>query len=419
MSTVESERPAYNRKLVGYKSFQRHNPLSDLFEVRRFHHVEFWCGDATNTSRRFSYGLGMPLIARSDQGTGNHKFASYVLRSGELTFAFTAPYSVAAPKEDDTHSPLPAYDEEHAYEFLKRHGLAVRALGIEVADADVAYHAATAKGAVSVLPPTRLTSKGKENGSLTVAEIKLYGDVVLRFVSGDFSGPFVPGYETVANAPQVSYGLQRLDHAVGNVPELMPAIEYLAGCTGFHEFAEFVAEDVGTVDSGLNSMVLASNNEMVLLPINEPTHGTRRKSQIQTYLEQNEGAGLQHMALKTDDIFHTLREMRARSDFGGFDFMPRPSEDYYKSLPEKIGDTLTPDQYQECEKLGILVDRDDQGVLLQIFTKPLGDRPTVFIEIIQRLCMVENGHEGNGQALEQDAVQPVQPTPVEVGGCGG
>ena len=127
----------------------------------------------------------------------------------------------------------------------------------------------------------------------------------------------------------------------------------------FSQFAEFISDDVGTVDSGLNSMVLGNNNEMVLLPINEPTFGTKRKSQIQTYLEQNEGAGVQHIAVKTDDIFATLREMRSRKHLGGFDFMPQPSDKYYRNLPAKIGDSLTAAQLKECEELGILVDKDD------------------------------------------------------------
>ncbi|MCG8462780.1 MAG: hypothetical protein MI919_41370, partial [Holophagales bacterium] len=176
----------------------------------------------------------------------------------------------------------------------------------------------------------------------------------------------------------------------------------------FHEFAEFTAEDVGTVDSGLNSIVLANNNEYVLLPINEPTFGTKRKSQIQTYLEQNEGAGLQHLALKTNDIFSCLRKMRAVSDRGGFEFMPRPSDEYYRKLPNRIGDSLTPEQYAAAEELGILVDKDDQGVLLQIFTKPVSDRATIFLEIIQRVgCeYVQKGKNGAATVMQK-------------GGCGG
>jgi len=243
-----------------------------------------------------------------------------------------------------------------------------------------------------------------EQEKAVISEIKLYGDVIIRWVSLEgFTGPYLPQFAKV-DTPDFNYGLVRLDHAVGNAPVMFDVIEYIQKATGFHEFAEFTAADVGTVDSGLNSMVLANNNEMVLLPINEPTFGTKRKSQIQTYLEQNEGPGLQHLALKTNDIFRTMREMRQRTLVGGFDFMPKPSNDYYKNLPEKIGDILTKEQYEEIEKLGLLADKDDQGTLLQIFTKPLGDRPTVFIEIIQRIGCLEKSPEG----LEE-----------QKGGCGG
>ena len=180
--------------------------------------------------------------------------------------------------------------------------------------------------------------------------------------------------EPPTSFPELDYGIRRLDHAVGNVPELAPAVNYVKKFTGFHEFAEFTAEDVGTNESGLNSVVLANNDEMVLLPLNEPVYGTKRKSQIETYLEHNEGAGVQHLALMSSDIFRTLREMRKRSCVGGFEFMPSPPPTYYKNLKKRAGDVLSDEQIKECEELGILVDRDDQGTLLQIFTKPIGDR---------------------------------------------
>jgi len=213
----------------------------------------------------------------------------------------------------------------------------------------------------------------------------------------------LPNYEEVESLP-LTYGLVRLDHAVGNVHKLVEAVEYITKFSGFHEFAEFTSDDVGTTESGLNSMVVASNNEMVLLPINEPTFGTKRKSQIQTYLEHNEGPGLQHLALICDDIFTTLREMRTRTHIGGFDFMPKPPPTYYKNLANRVGSILTDEQIKQCDELGILVDKDDQGVLLQIFTKPIGDRPTIFIEIIQRIGCMEKDETG---------------VVVQKGGCGG
>uniref|UniRef100_M4BWQ0 4-hydroxyphenylpyruvate dioxygenase n=1 Tax=Hyaloperonospora arabidopsidis (strain Emoy2) TaxID=559515 RepID=M4BWQ0_HYAAE len=345
-------------KLVGFKNFQQYNPRTDRFDVHKFHHVEFYCTDATNASRRFAWGLGMSQVGKSDQSTGNHVSASYVIQSGEVKLVFTAPYALETHKAPEAVSSLPGYDPEFAQKFVLKHGLAVRAVGIRVGDAQVAYELSVQNGGVGVQKPHTLTDK-TSGKSTTISEVQLYGDVVIRWISGDFDGGFVPGYETCA-CPDASIGIQRLDHCVGNVPKLLDAV----------------------------NMVLASNNEMVLLPINEPTYGTKRKSQIQTYLEQNVGAGLQHMALKTNDIFYTLAEIRKRSHLGGFEFMPKPNKVYYEQMPERIGDTLTKEQYKQIEQLGLLVDKDEQGILLQIFTKPLGDRATVFFEIIERVgCM--------------------------------
>nr|BAH10638.1 4-hydroxyphenylpyruvate dioxygenase [Hevea brasiliensis] len=410
--SVPSSAPGF--KLLGFSNFVRTNPRSDLFKVKRFHHVEFWCTDATNTACRFSWGLGMPFVAKSDLSTGNVTHASYLLRSGDLSFLFTAPYSpTIASMENFSHTAtasIPTFSHEACRNFSAKHGLGVRAIAIEVEDAEIAYNTSVARGALPMGGPITLDNRA------VVAEVHLYGDVVLRYISYKNSNPnlndsspdswFLPKFESVDEASSfpLDYGIRRLDHAVGNVPELAPAVSYVKEFTGFHEFAEFTAEDVGTSESGLNSLVLANNEDTVLLPLNEPVFGTKRKSQIQTYLEHNEGAGLQHLALVSEDIFKTLREMRRRSGVGGFDFMPSPPPTYYRNLKNRVGDVLTDEQIKECEELGILVDRDDQGTLLQIFTKPVGDRPTIFIEIIQRVgCMIkdETGKE------------------YQKGGCGG
>ncbi|XXG68766.1 hypothetical protein AAC387_Pa06g1778 [Persea americana] len=394
-------------KLVGYSNFIRSNPRSDRFPVLRFHHIEFWTSDATNASRRFSWGLGMPIVAKSDLSTGNSLHASYLLQSSHLRFLFSAPYS-QNPNYLQNHDPAPAipsFSVPAAHSFVAAHGFAVRAVAVKVADAGDAFHVSVAHGAVPAAEPVEL------GRGCRMSEVRLYGDVVLRYVSfgeeeeSDFGElGFLPGFERVEESYPLDFGIRRLDHAVGNVASLAEAVEYVKGFTGFHEFAEFSAEDVGTAESGLNSVVLANNDEMVLLPMNEPVFGTKRKSQIQTFLEHNEGPGLQHLALLSEDIFRTLREMRKRSWVGGFEFMPSPPPTYYKNLKNRAGNVLTEEQIKECEELGILVDRDDQGVLLQIFTKPVGDRPTIFIEIIQRIgCMVK-GEEGKT---------------YQKGGCGG
>ena len=498
-------------ELKGFDSFVRKNPKTDKIDVLKFHHVEFSCGDATTTYKRYVLGLGMKLISKSDLSTGNSLHASYTIRSGECTMMFTAPYGkstsidssgkIAGSKvtsdvgvrgdvdEDEQKSnggreefidtsdftqkmlvtpsnmkmlgldgtddlklknglasvekasglpivdtplldaalsklshPFPDFDISDFDRFFKKHGLGVKVIAIEVEDVRKAYDTLLDESMkfnekeggksksksiqrVSVTEPTTVVEQGGSRGYVKYAEIMLYGDVVLRLVSSEktFNGKFWPNFQDVKEkesalpesiAPRGDYGIYRFDHVVGNLYDLTATRRRIASITGFHDFAEFTAADVGTVDSGLNSVVLASNNEMVLLPLNEPTYGTKRKSQIQTYLELNNGEGVQHMALFTKDIFYTLERMRSVQTLGGFEFVPNQGKDYYERLKVRLGDSLTPEQYSKCEELGILADKDDQGVLLQIFTKPVGDKPTLFLEIIQRVgCNV--GEDGN------------------------
>lgn len=390
----------------------RVNPKSDAFEARSFHHLELYCADAAATAGRFAHALGMDTLAT----TRNNRFASTAIGSGDVRLAFTAPL---APPATDTSPPpdgLAAdldYDPAAAHAFVAAHGgVAVRAVCLRVGDAADAYRACVADGGgEGVLPPRPLA-----DGAGQVAEVRLYGDVVLRLLSLDdgYEGAHLPGYDDAAAASSGGvesgdYGIKRVDHVVGNVWEMAPTISRLQAMLGFHEFAEFTAEDVGTVDSGLNSMVLANNEQSILLPINEPTYGTRRRSQIETYLVENAGEGVQHIALATDDIFATVRAMREAGRRGGLTFMDPPGDDYYDELPERIGtDLVTPEQLASAKELGLLVDRDPEGALIQVFTRPVGDRPTLFLEIIQRIgCMVDGpGDEGDAE-------------PVQLGGCGG
>lgn len=405
---------------------QPHPP--DHLGTQSFHHIEFYSGDASTFAKRMELALGLPITCWSSLGTGNDVCTSYGLECGDVRFVVTAPLSRRARSASSSKGagssgsnvqmtapcPLPGYDAEYARDFYSRHGLAVRAVGIVVENVTQAYLGAAENGAMGVLEPT--IAKSYCGGQdCEMAEIKLYGDVVLRMLNfreddgKQSSGPFLPHLAPYPSARKTkqTYGLTRLDHTVGNVPNLLEAQKYIQSFSNYHPFAEFTPDDIGTVDSGLNSVVLASKNEEVLLPLNEPTEG-KRKSQIQTFLEQNEGPGLQHIAIKTDDIFETISKMRyAEENLGGFELMVRPSDGYYKELPDRLGDKLTKDQYEKLEELGILADADEEGVLLQIFTKPLGDRPTLFIEIIQRIgCVLEEDEE----KLEALKVKP---------GCGG
>jgi 4-hydroxyphenylpyruvate dioxygenase len=343
-----------------------------------FHHVEFYCGDARMAANQFACALGMSVTGTTGQSTGNDKCVSYGLASGNFHLLLTAPYSrevvangVAVDEEKniqyDAPLPMPNFDVAQAHNFFQKHGLAARAVALHVKDAETAFEVSVRNGATPVLEPTFLSTcpgqekQGVKTTGCYIAEVQLYGDVVLRYVSYPPKDGSVPGDESVQAsvtqpnmpflphlapagdlAPKTeSYGIFKIDHAVGNVPNLLETYERIKTFTGFHEFAEFTSEDVGTVDSGLNSVVLASDSEEVLLPINEPMFG-KRKSQIQTYLEQNEGAGLQHLALKTRDIFSTVEKMReTQTRIFGFELMKRPSQEYYEELPSRIGDKLT------------------------------------------------------------------------------
>lgn len=371
---------------------QNNDVIPDKIAAKSFHHIEFYCGDATTTYKRFMSSLGMNIIAKSDQSTGNTVHASYCLESHRMKMLFSAPYNNLNATKDGI---APGFHSDTATLFFQKHGLGVRAIAVEVEDVFASYNIMTQNGGKSNIFPQCIRDS---DGYIDIAEIFLYGDVVLRLInSKNYNGIFLPKFTPVSSgARSPTYGIERFDHIVGNLWSLQPTTALLKSMTGFHEFAEFVAEDVGTIDSGLNSIVLANMHETVLLPLNEPTFGTKRKSQIQTYLEQNNGEGVQHLALFTNDIVHTLKKMK--EIVGGFEFMDPQPKSYYEKLPAKLGSLLSSKQYQQIEELGILADKDqDDGVLLQVFTKPLSDRPTIFIEIIQRIgCLNSDGSQKPG-----------------------
>jgi 4-hydroxyphenylpyruvate dioxygenase len=262
-----------------------------------FHHVEFYCGDARSMATRFSLGLGMPITGSTGQHTGNDKCVSYGLESGNVRFLLTAPYSKArssvsssesSPEvPEDAPNPLPGFSPSEAHSFFSKHGLAARAVGIEVKDTKAAFEASVAKGARPVLEPTYIPACGGQKGEggeelkgCHMAEVELYGDVVLRYVSfpernESTNLPFLPHLHPMKSkmVDRQTIGIHRFDHAVGNVWDLLASLAHISEYTGFHDFAEFTTEDVGTVDSGLNSVVMASDTEDILLPLNEPTEG--------------------------------------------------------------------------------------------------------------------------------------------------
>ncbi|XP_037470783.1 4-hydroxyphenylpyruvate dioxygenase-like [Triticum dicoccoides] len=373
---------------------------TDRFRMIDFHHVEFWCADAASAAGRFSFGLGVPLAAESGLSTGNTAHASHLLhsRSGSLAFLFSAPYA----QGDAVTASVPSFDADTARRFTADHGLAVRAVAVRVPDAAAAFRTSVDAGARPSFAPAEL------GHGFQLAEVQLYGDAVLRFVSypDETAIPFLPRFESIPSSGATpDYGLTRFDHIVGDVPHLAPVAAYIAGFTGFHEFSRFTGDQVGTAESSLNVVVLANNSENVLLTVVEPVHGTKRRSQVQTYLDHHGGSGVQHLAMASDDVLGTLRKIRARSTMGGFELLPPPPASYYDDVRRHAGDVLSEAQIKECQELGVRVDKDDHGgVVLQIFTKAAGDRPTLLLEFIQRIGCMEK--DENGQEYQR-------------GGCGG
>jgi 4-hydroxyphenylpyruvate dioxygenase len=373
------------------------NTKTDKFQMLKFDHLEVTTGDAVSTTKIFKRGLGMELVAQSLNETGNYTYASYVLKTHDVKIIVTAPY-LSQSKRPEDHPPNPKYDPERARRFFNRHGLGVSACGVEVVDAAEAYNITTQNGAKGILEPTVLLDNN--GGKVVIAEIDLYSDLtsddplhasetVIRFIQySNFQGHFLPGYRPVEDPRPLDYGIIRIDHVVGNVFNMDNVVNQLKKWIGFHTFAKFSKEEIQTPWTSLNSEVLASNNERVLFPINESAPG-KKESQITEYLKAYNGPGVQHIAMKTNNVLAAVKVMSENSDCG-FEFMKTPLQYYHSpEIAKMMKENLTEEEADAVIELGILIDKDDEGILLQIFTKPLFDRATVFIEIIQRKCMGE------------------------------
>jgi 4-hydroxyphenylpyruvate dioxygenase len=346
------------------------SPATDAFPVEGVDHVHFVVGNAKQAAHYYSTAFGMTVTAYRGPETGARDLASYVLESGSARFVVTA--AVHAGTDASRH--------------VAEHGDGVVDVALRVPDAAHAYELAVARGAKGVMQPTSFED---EHGKVVVAQIETYGETKHSLVQRtDYSGVFLPSF--VAREPVVEAPAERwftaIDHIVGNV-ELGHMDEWVAfyhRVMGFTNMKEFVGDDIATEYSALMSKVVADGSRRVKFPLNEPAMG-KKKSQIDEYLEFYGGPGVQHLALATDDIVRTVREMRR----AGVDFLDTP-DSYYDTLGEWVGTTRVPlDQLRE---LKILADRDEDGYLLQIFTKPVEDRPTVFFELIER-----HGSEGFGK----------------------
>ncbi|KAI0875395.1 4-hydroxyphenylpyruvate dioxygenase [Hypoxylon argillaceum] len=357
-----------------------------------YDHITWWVGNAKQAASYYNTLFGFRTVAYKGLETGSRYFTSYVIANNEVRFVFTSPirsYAHLPADEPISEHELALLKEMHQH--LERHGDAVKDVAFDVDDVQAVYDRAISGAdgiAVSVQPP-RVSRGSNKEGEITTAIVRTYGDTTHTLISRrGYTGPFLPGF--VARSPPPSsvalppIGLVRIDHCVGNQNwnEMVAACDFYERCLSFHRFWSVDDKTICTEFSALNSIVMSSANAVVKMPINEPAPG-KKKSQIEEFVIFNSGPGVQHVALLTDDIIATVSAMRAR----GVEFITVPPT-YYETLrhrlkTEKRSWELSQD-LDTLEELSILIDYDEGGYLLQLFTKPLMDRPTVFIEIIER-----------------------------------
>jgi 4-hydroxyphenylpyruvate dioxygenase len=347
----------------------------DFLPLNGTDHIEFYVGNAKQSAYYYQSAWGYKLVAYSGPETGVRDRASYVLQQDKVRLVLTTSLQ---PDSDITR--------HHA-----KHGDGVKFLSIWVDDATQSFEETVKRGAKPYMEPTRFED---EYGWVVISAIHTYGETIHKFVERThYHGPFLPGFKEVKNAIDVvPVGLRYVDHCVGNVElgAMNQWVKYYEDVMGFKLLITFDDEDISTEYSALMSKVVSNGNGYIKFPINEPAEG-RKKSQIEEYLDFYHGAGVQHIAIETDNIIETVGELRRR----GVEFLYVP-ETYYDDIPERVGQI--DENLEALKKLNILIDRDEDGYLLQIFTKPVEDRPTLFYEIIQRRGAKSFG-KGNFKAL--------------------
>lgn len=353
----------------------KQNTNIDFLPLHGTDYVEFYVGNAKQAAHFYKTAFGFQSLAYAGPETGVMDRASYVIRQNKLTFVLTTPLK--------TNNAI----ADHIY----KHGDGVKVLALMVEDATDAWHQTTQRGGRSYMEPNRLTDN---HGEVVLSGIHTYGDTVHIFVERkNYKGVFMPGFvKWESNYNPASTGLQYVDHCVGNVGwnQMNPWVKFYEDVMGFKNILSFDDKDISTEYSALMSKVMSNGNGYVKFPINEPAEG-KKKSQVEEYLDFYNGEGVQHVAIATNNIIETVADLQQR----GVDFLKVPPS-YYDTVLDRVGSIE--EDLKPLRELGILIDRDDEGYLLQIFTKPLEDRPTLFFEIIQRKGAKSFG-KGNFKAL--------------------
>jgi 4-hydroxyphenylpyruvate dioxygenase len=338
-------------------------------------YVEFYVGNAKQAAHYYKTAFGFQSLAYSGPETGVSERVSYVIRQNKLTFILTTPLK----KDNDI--------ADHIY----KHGDGVKVLALKVEDAASAWEETTQRGGKSCLEPQTLKD---ENGEVIISGIHTYGETVHLFIERkNYSGVFMPGYHKWETAySPIDTGLLYVDHCVGNVGwnQMNKWVKFYEEVMGFKNILSFDDKDISTEYSALMSKVMSNGNGYVKFPINEPAEG-KKKSQVEEYLEFYNGEGCQHIAIATNNIIDTVTKLQAR----GVEFLKIPAS-YYATVLDRVGHI--DEELKPLKELGILIDRDEEGYLLQIFSKPVEDRPTLFFEIIQRKGAKSFG-KGNFKAL--------------------
>jgi 4-hydroxyphenylpyruvate dioxygenase len=348
---------------------------ADFLPLQGTDYVEFYVGNAKQAAHFYKTAFGFQSLAYAGPETGMKDKVSYVIRQNKLTFVLTTPLRIDNPIAD------------HIY----KHGDGVKMLALKVEDAASAWMETVKRGAKSYMEP--LTMKDA-TGEIVMSGIHTYGDTVHLFIERkNYNGVFMPGFkEWKSNYNPTETGLLYVDHCVGNVGwnQMNPWVNFYEDVMGFRNILTFDDKDISTEYSALMSKVMSNGNGFVKFPINEPAEG-KKKSQVEEYLDFYNGEGVQHVAIATADIVKTVSELQAR----GIEFLNIP-DSYYADVLDRVG--KIDEDLEPLQKLGILIDRDEEGYLLQIFSKPLEDRPTLFFEIIQRKGAKSFG-KGNFKAL--------------------